>query len=200
MPCKVKGCARHAVAGGMCAMHYMRVKRTGDPNVRLKPGPKTGPAPKTADALGDFLIKKQRQEIDALCQEVATLRAENAALASDRRAAFAAALADALAAEREKNATLQRELAKAPAAAKPKQQAKPDETEAKLRKEIRQLRQRLRNVAESGKGTLFISAADRRKIRAALHPNGATDPVRRKRLTEASQIFNNLPMSEIELD
>jgi len=158
------------------------------------------------DLLGDFIIKKQRQEIDALCQEVTALRAENAALASDRRAAFAAALAAALAAEREENATLQRQLAAALAVAKPKQPKPtkptptPNDTEAKLRKEIRQLRRRLQNVAESGKGTLFISMADRRKIRAALHPDGATDPARRKRLTEASQIFNNLPMSEVELD
>ena len=152
------------------------------------------------DPLGDFIIKKQRQEIEALCQEVTALRAENAALASDRRAAFAAALA----AEREENATLQQQLAAALAVAKPKQpkptKPTPKDTEAKLRKEIRQLRRRLQNVAESGKGTLFISIADRRKIRAALHPDGATDPARRKRLTEASQIFNNLPMSEVELD
>ena len=153
------------------------------------------------DPLGDFIIKKQRQEIEALCQEVTALRAENAALASDRRAAFAAALAAALAAEREENATLQQQLAAALAGAKPKQpKPTPNDTEAKLRKEIRQLRRRLQNVAESGKGTLFISIADRRKIRAALHPDGATDPARRKRLTEASQIFNNLPMSEVELD
>jgi len=46
------------------------------------------------------------------------------------------------------------------------------------------------------KGTLIIGAANNRKIRRCLHPEITTNPVHKKRLTEASQIFNALPFGE----
>ena len=35
--CKIEGCSGKAVARGLCAMHYMRVRRTGDPALTGKP-------------------------------------------------------------------------------------------------------------------------------------------------------------------
>jgi len=171
MRCKVEGCASQAVAGGMCAKHYMRVKRRGDPNVRLRPGPKPGPAPAAAAA-----------------SELAALRAEAAAL-------------------RQENAGLQRELTKARAAAakpNPPKPAKPprprDEEIASLRRRVRKLRADFDRIFQSPRRMLVISRADRRKIQAALHPDTTTDPARKQRLTVASQIFNSLRMTDVELD
>jgi hypothetical protein len=52
----------------MCMMHYMRVRRTGDSDIKGKPGPK----PREATT--------PRQEIATLREQVASLRAENARL------------------------------------------------------------------------------------------------------------------------
>lgn len=38
--CIVEGCESKAVSKGLCAKHYMRRRRTGDPNVTRKPGAK----------------------------------------------------------------------------------------------------------------------------------------------------------------
>jgi hypothetical protein len=67
--CKVEGCSNAAVAKGLCAKHYMRARRTGDPAIKLKlkPGPKPRPGSK-ADVLR------------ALKREIERLRAENAKL------------------------------------------------------------------------------------------------------------------------
>jgi hypothetical protein len=40
MTCSIEGCGGEAVAKGLCAKHYMRQRRGGDPTVRRKPGPK----------------------------------------------------------------------------------------------------------------------------------------------------------------
>jgi len=69
MRCKIEGCAREANAMGLCFKHYMRQRRTGNPAVRSKPGPK--PVDPSTDETG---------ENAALRQENAALRQENAAL------------------------------------------------------------------------------------------------------------------------
>jgi len=43
--CKIEGCDRKPVANGLCAKHYMRARRTGDPTQTRKPGPKLDQAP-----------------------------------------------------------------------------------------------------------------------------------------------------------
>ena len=43
--CTIEGCDRKPVAKGLCAMHYMRARRTGDPNQTRKSGRKRDPAP-----------------------------------------------------------------------------------------------------------------------------------------------------------
>src|SRR5215467_5162060 len=66
--CKVAGCTNAAIARGLCAKHYMRQRRTGDPtSAKLKPGPKPKPGGKV-DVLG------------ALTRELERLRTENAEL------------------------------------------------------------------------------------------------------------------------
>jgi hypothetical protein len=64
----------------------------------------------------------------------------------------------------------------------------------RLHAQIKQLRARLRPVAEAPKGTVFMAAADRRKILRCLHPDSENDPARKKLLTEACTIFNGLPI------
>jgi DNA-binding response OmpR family regulator len=43
--CTIEGCDRKPVARGLCAKHYMRARRTGDPTQTHKPGRKRDPAP-----------------------------------------------------------------------------------------------------------------------------------------------------------
>jgi DNA-binding response OmpR family regulator len=42
--CTIEGCDRKPVASGLCAKHYMRARRTGDPTQTQKPGRKRNPA------------------------------------------------------------------------------------------------------------------------------------------------------------
>jgi hypothetical protein len=67
---KIEDCSSKAVAGGMCAKHYMRVRRTDDPTVRSKPGPK--PAVLSAAKVSE--IAALRLERAASRQEIAALR------------------------------------------------------------------------------------------------------------------------------
>jgi hypothetical protein len=41
--CSIEGCDREPVAKGLCARHYMRRRRTGDPNRTRKAGRKRDP-------------------------------------------------------------------------------------------------------------------------------------------------------------
>jgi hypothetical protein len=59
---------------------------------------------------------------------------------------------------------------------------------------------KLRRLAAQPRGQLVISAADRRAIRRCLHPDTSTDPAHQRLLTKASQIFNGLRMTEVDLD
>jgi hypothetical protein len=60
---------------------------------------------------------------------------------------------------------------------------------------LRNLRQCLREMALAP-NTIFMPAADRRKIRACLHPDRVQDPAQRKRHEEAVQLFEHLPIRE----
>ena len=42
--CRIDGCDREPTAKGLCAKHYMRLRRAGDPNRVRKPGWKTSEA------------------------------------------------------------------------------------------------------------------------------------------------------------
>jgi hypothetical protein len=64
----------------------------------------------------------------------------------------------------------------------------------KLHAQNKQLRARIRAVAEAPTGTVFMAAGDRRKILRCLHPDSERDPARKKLLTEACTIFNGLPI------
>jgi hypothetical protein len=41
--CSIEGCGAKTVAKGLCAKHYMRLKRTGDAVKTGRPGPKPQP-------------------------------------------------------------------------------------------------------------------------------------------------------------
>src|SRR6516225_11686343 len=75
--CKIAGCTNAALALGLCAKHYMRQRRTGDPtSAKLKPGPKPKPGGRV-DALS------------ALAREIERLRAELRQRAEERPPAAA---------------------------------------------------------------------------------------------------------------
>jgi len=59
------------------------------------------------------------------------------------------------------------------------------------------MRARLREFSRSSKNRIYIPGNDRRKILAALHPDGVPDPTMKKRHEEAFQIFSTLPIREI---
>jgi hypothetical protein len=66
--CTIPGCSKRAVAHGLCAKHYMRLRRRGDPNAEFPPGrqPKARPEDPETAAL--------RRENAALLEEVAALK------------------------------------------------------------------------------------------------------------------------------
>ena len=61
--CKIQGCSNPAVANGLCAMHYMRLKRHGDATATHKPGPK--PKPEPPSALDVAALKARIREFEA---------------------------------------------------------------------------------------------------------------------------------------
>jgi hypothetical protein len=85
-------------------------------------------------------------------------------------------------------------LARMPKTQRVKQPAKEprpvDEEIKRLRKLLAEARARLQRVAESNRGTVFMTSASRRKILAALHPDHQSDPVLKRRQEEAFQIFS----------
>jgi hypothetical protein len=91
-------------------------------------------------------------------------------------------------------------------AAKPRQPATPrapasaSEGEVKLRAQIKELRMRLRRLADKERGEVYLLKSDRRIILRALHPDLEPDPARQKLLDRALQIFNALPIREIDPD
>jgi hypothetical protein len=64
--CEISGCPNPTVAQGLCAKHYMRQRRTGDPTVTRKPGP-NGTALRQENT-------RLRQKVTVLEQELAQQR------------------------------------------------------------------------------------------------------------------------------
>ena len=71
MNCTIPGCPNEATAHGLCAKHYMRLRRHGDPNVEIPVGRQ--PKPRPTDP-----------ELDAVKRENATLREQVQALTRER--------------------------------------------------------------------------------------------------------------------
>ena len=68
--CEISGCPNPAIAQGLCAKHYMRQRRTGDPTITRKPGPNGTALRQENTAL--------RKENTALRQKVTVLKQEPA--------------------------------------------------------------------------------------------------------------------------
>ena len=83
--CKISGCRTPAIAQGLCAKHYMRQRRTGDPTAKRKPGPKSKPGPKPKRPQAAAAAAAPSHEVLALRREVASLRRKVSAL--ERQAA-----------------------------------------------------------------------------------------------------------------
>ena len=64
--CAIPGCPHEAVAKGLCAKHYMRLRRAGDPMAKLQAGRKA--------QSDDPELAAIRREVLALREEVATWR------------------------------------------------------------------------------------------------------------------------------
>src|SRR5215813_8456138 len=80
--CKISGCRTPAIAQGLCAKHYMRQRRTGDPTAKRKPGPK--PKQSQAAAAPSHEVLALRREIASLRRKVRAL--ERQATAKPKRA------------------------------------------------------------------------------------------------------------------
>ena|SRR5215471_3340538 len=101
--CKISGCRTPAIAQGLCAKHYMRLRRTGDPTAKRKPGPKPK-RPQAAAKRGrtnwsDLSTAAPSHEVLALRREIASLRRKVSALerqaaAKPKRAVASARVSD----------------------------------------------------------------------------------------------------------
>jgi len=104
-----------------------------------------------------------------------------------RRTLTDTALREEIAALQQENTALRRHLAEARRRAS--RPARKQSEATSLRKQVRELKKRLQRVVEGPKGALVVSAADRRTIRAALHPDNFTTRAQKRRADKASQIF-----------
>ncbi|HEY2534449.1 MAG TPA: hypothetical protein VGJ20_42135 [Xanthobacteraceae bacterium] len=196
----------------------MRARRTGDPSIKLKPGPKPKPGSKI-DRVGALERELERlrsenaqlrqwggkvEAVSALERELERLKSENAELL--RRAASGL----------EVIGSLRRQLAAAQAKfPKPKQPARPatpSEEVAALQRQLVGARARIRNLTaevraawhardealNAPENTLVISKAHRRILLNAFHPDNETSSERIRQLTNALQIFNNLRMRVVD--
>jgi hypothetical protein len=84
--CKISGCRTPAIAQGLCAKHYMRQRRTGDPNVKLKPGPKPKRPRQNAEEVSSLSSRLSKRAAAAPSHEVLALRREVASLRRKVRA------------------------------------------------------------------------------------------------------------------
>ena len=92
--CKISGCSKPAVANGLCAMHYMRVRRTGDATVTQKPGPKPQPATTVATPSSARELRGENAELRRQLK-MAQARAEVVARALAKANAKAVSIAKA---------------------------------------------------------------------------------------------------------
>ena len=90
MNCTIPGCPNEATAHGLCAKHYMRLRRHGDPNVEIRVGRQ--PKPKPPDPELDAVKRENaalREQVQALTLERDEARAKGgAAMLLDRLAAI----------------------------------------------------------------------------------------------------------------
>jgi hypothetical protein len=188
MRCKIDGCHNDAVAAGMCAMHYMRQRRTGDPTVTLKPGRK--PGPKAPDP---------RAELARLREELARLRAENAKLKSappvmrmtvEEMLARQQAVKAARAKQRAANRAKRRATEDIPDE-KTKQEY--ERRIASLQTQVRTLRAELAATrkARDGKVVTTLDHVGWKLIRDCLSPNYNDGPEFTKRRAKAFPLFCN---------
>jgi hypothetical protein len=77
--CEIAGCKAPAVAQGLCAKHYMRQRRSGDPMVKRKPGPKPK-RPKAKQVTLPQLAQSASTAQQAMRREVVSLRRQVSAL------------------------------------------------------------------------------------------------------------------------
>ena len=159
---------------------YMRERRAGQ---QKKPGPNG------SDAKVDAL----REQIHALESELENAKRATAVAAEE------VALTLELHAAEKRISTLQARVTRAEQAAK-EADAQLQRKLADASKKLAEARARLRALARSPAGTVFILAANRRKILRCLHPDTVPDPALKKRYEEAFQIFSNLPYTEIQDD
>src|SRR6516164_7697390 len=68
--CAIPGCRNQAVAWGLCAKHYMRKRRRGDPNAAFKRGRPLKPRPEAPEMVA------LRQENAALREEISLAEAQ----------------------------------------------------------------------------------------------------------------------------
>jgi TolA-binding protein len=63
MMCIIQGCPNKAVVRGLCRMHYMRARRTGDATRTRQRGPKPKPFidPEVSKAEGQVITELRRQ-------------------------------------------------------------------------------------------------------------------------------------------
>jgi chromosome segregation ATPase len=95
-------------------------------------------------------------------------------------------------------AQLRKQLAAAKAGAE--RSAYPADQEiAELKRKLREVRTRLRKIAEAPKGAVHMVNSDRRKILACLHPDRVPDDQKR-RYEQAFKAFAALPIHEIKIE
>jgi regulator of replication initiation timing len=162
---------------------YMRERRAG----QKKPGP-NGP---------DADVGALREQIHALESELENAKRATAVAAEE------VALTLELHAAEKRISTLQARVTRAEQAAKEaavNADAQLQRKFADASKKLAEARARLRALAKSPVGKVFIPADNRRKILRCLHPDAVPDPALKKRYEEAFQIFSNLPYTEIQDD
>jgi|SRR6516165_8224110 len=72
MTCSIQGCPNKAVVRGLCRMHYMRARRTGDATRTRQRGPKPKPYidPEVSKAEGQVITELRRQLAQAKARAI----------------------------------------------------------------------------------------------------------------------------------
>jgi hypothetical protein len=215
MFCKIDGCRKPILAGGLCRLHYFRRYRTGDPlTAPRKPGPKPRPKDEKAEEADEAAAPQP--EVAELRQAVAARDAKIAALNRAYSGAF-----NAHSVLRRENEQLKRQLADARAAnpgvtpsgekaagklvrevdrlkvalarAEARLAADPGEV-AKLMQQLKAARTRAANaVAEANANPVSLSRSEWRKLNIVIQPDSGAHASDKAR-TEAAQIFNRLKL------
>jgi hypothetical protein len=67
--CAIEGCESSAVAKGLCTKHYARLRRTDNPNVTRRAGPKTTAVSRMLAQWSPSTRARYRQALRMLCGE-----------------------------------------------------------------------------------------------------------------------------------